>query len=175
MLFGDGASALIVSGDTSSNSLEVIDIALATDGGYVDDLGVRGPGTEFGTAASGNENSKPRMVGQSVILNASRKIMAACQDVLKRNSLQVADIRWLVPHQANANLLAQIARGLHFPVENGGLISVLEDLGNTSSASMGIALDSLRRSARIGPGDYLLLPAFGAGFSWGAGLCRATS
>lgn len=175
MLFGDGASALIVSGDTSSNSLEVIDIALATDGSYVDDLGVRGPGTEFGTAASGNENSKPRMVGQSVILNASRKIMAACQDVLKRNSLQVADIRWLVPHQANANLLAQIARGLHFPVENGGLISVLEDLGNTSSASMGIALDSLRRSARIGPGDYLLLPAFGAGFSWGAGLCRATS
>jgi len=175
MLFGDGASALIVSGDTSSHSLEVIDIALATDGSYVDDLGVRGPGTEFGTAASGNENSKPRMVGQSVILNASRKIMAACQDVLKRNSLQVADIRWLVPHQANANLLAQIARGLHFPVENGGLISVLEDLGNTSSASMGIALDSLRRSARIGPGDYLLLPAFGAGFSWGAGLCRATS
>ena len=175
MLFGDGASALIVTGDTRSNSLEVIDIALATDGGYVDDLGVRGPGTEFGTAASGNENSKPRMVGQSVILNASRKIMAACQDVLKRNSLQVADIRWLVPHQANANLLAQIARGLHFPVENGGLISVLEDLGNTSSASMGIALDSLRRSARIGPGDYLLLPAFGAGFSWGAGLCRATS
>ena len=175
MLFGDGASALIVSGDTSSNSLEVIDIALATDGSYVDDLGVRGPGTEFGTAASGNENSKPRMVGQSVILNASRKIMAACQDVLKRNSLQVADIRWLVPHQANANLLAQIARGLHFPVENGGLISVLEDLGNTSSASMGIALDSLRRSARIGPGDYLLLPAFGAGFSWGAGLCRTTS
>jgi len=175
MLFGDGASALIVSGDTSSHSLEVIDIALATDGSYVDDLGVRGPGTEFGTAASGNENSKPRMVGQSVILNASRKIMAACQDVLKRNSLQVADIRWLVPHQANANLLAQIARGLHFPVENGGLISVLEDLGNTSSASMGIALDSLRRSARISPGDYLLLPAFGAGFSWGAGLCRATS
>jgi len=175
MLFGDGASALIVSGDTSSHSLEVIDIALATDGSYVDDLGVRGPGTEFGTAASGNENSKPRMVGQSVILNASRKIMAACQDVLKRNSLQVADIRWLVPHQANANLLAQIARGLHFPVENGGLISVLEDLGNTSSASMGIALDSLRRSARIGPGDYLLLPAFGAGFSWGAGLCRTTS
>ena len=175
MLFGDGASALIVSGDTSSNSLEVIDIALATDGSYVDDLGVRGPGTEFGTAASGNENSKPRMVGQSVILNASRKIMAACEDVLKRNSLQVADIRWLVPHQANANLLAQIARGLHFSVENGGLISVLEDLGNTSSASMGIALDSLRRSARIGPGDYLLLPAFGAGFSWGAALCRTTS
>jgi len=175
MLFGDGASALIVTGDTRSNSLEVIDIALATDGSYVDDLGVRGPGTEFGTAASGNENSKPRMVGQSVILNASRKIMAACQDVLKRNSLQVADIRWLVPHQANANLLAQIARGLHFPVENGGLISVLEDLGNTSSASMGIALDSLRRSARIGTGDYLLLPAFGAGFSWGAGLCRTTS
>nr|MBA2732033.1 3-oxoacyl-ACP synthase [Acidobacteriota bacterium] len=75
--------------------------------------------------------------------------------------------------QANANLLAQVARGLKFPTDQGGVISVLEDYGNTSSASMGIALDTLRRSGRIQSEERILLPAFGAGFTWGAGLCVA--
>ena len=178
MLFGDGASALIVSGEKTDGALEIIDVNLATDGTYVDDLGLRCPGTEFGashTHSQGEHASDyfPRMVGQSVILQASRKIVAACQAVLQRNNLQAADVRWMVPHQANANLLAQVARGLKFPTDQGGVISVLEDYGNTSSASMGIALDTLRRSERIKEGEYLLLTAFGAGFTWGAGLCRA--
>jgi 3-oxoacyl-[acyl-carrier-protein] synthase-3 len=178
MLFGDGASAIIVSGEKTDGALEVLDINLATDGTYIDDLGVRCPGTEFGSlraqgSAESMADSFPRMVGQSVILQASRKIVAACQTVLQRNNLEAADLRWIVPHQANANLLAQVARGLKFPTDQGGVISVLEDYGNTSSASMGIALDTLRRSNRIQSGDYLLLPAFGAGFTWGAGLCRA--
>ena len=113
------------------------------------------------------------MNGQAVILQASRKIVAACQQVLERNQLAVADVRWMVPHQANANLLAQVARALRFPVDQGGVVSVVEETGNTSSASMGIALDHLRRSGRVEPNDNLLLPAFGAGFTWGAGLCRA--
>jgi 3-oxoacyl-[acyl-carrier-protein] synthase-3 len=176
MLFGDGASALIVSSEKREGALEIIDILLATDGAYVDDLGIRCPGTEFGTARSHplEEHAgdyMARMVGQSVILQASRKISAASQKVLERNSLTSDTVRWMVPHQANANLLAQVARSLRFPAE--GLVSVLEDFGNTSSASMGMALDTLRRSGRIEAGDYLLLPAFGAGFTWGAGLCRA--
>ena len=183
MLFGDGASALIVSGAAVSGAgnakpLEILDVFLATDGTYTDDLGIRCPGTEFGTSRSHESAAHPddytaRMVGQSVILQASRKIVAGCQTVLERNQLQATDIRWLVPHQANANLLAQIARSLKFSVDDGGLISVIEDYGNTSSASMGMALDTLRRTGRIEAGDYLLLPAFGAGFTWGAGLCRA--
>jgi 3-oxoacyl-[acyl-carrier-protein] synthase-3 len=176
MLFGDGASALIVSGEKTAGALEILDIHLATDGSYIDDLGMRCPGTEFGTALSYSsdehgEDYSARMVGQSVILQASRKMVAACQTVLQRNNLQVLDISWVVPHQANANLLAQVARGLRFPTDKGGVISVLEDYGNTSSASMGIALDTLRRSNRIQAGERILLPAFGAGFTWGAGLC----
>ena len=178
MLFGDGASALVVSGEGRDGALEMLDIHLATDGKYVDDLGLRAPGTEFGAAHTHDRSEHaadyfPRMVGQSVILQASRKIVAACQTVLQRNSLAATDVRWMVPHQANANLLAQVARGLKFPTDQGGVVSVLEEFGNTSSASMGIALDTLRRSGRIQPGEYLLLPAFGAGFTWGAGLCRA--
>ena len=179
MLFGDGASALLVSNEKTEGALEIVDIHLATDGTYVDDLGLRCPGTEFGashTHSTGENQSDyfPRMVGQSVILQASRKIVAACQAVLQRNNLTASDVRWMVPHQANANLLAQVARGLKFPTDQGGVISVLEDYGNTSSASMGIALDTLRRSGRIQSGDRLLLPAFGAGFTWGAGLCVAS-
>lgn len=178
MLFGDGASALVVSNERGDGALEILDIHLATDGTYIDDLGLRCPGTEFGTTRSHEwsehaEDYAARMVGQSVILQASRKIVAACQTVLQRNDLQATDIRWMVPHQANTNLLAQVARGLRFPTDQGGVISVLEDYGNTSSASMGIALDTLRRSGRIQPGERLLLPAFGAGFTWGAGLCQA--
>lgn len=178
MLFGDGASALIVSNEKTEGALEILDIELATDGAFVDDLGIRCPGTEFGTtrASQTSEHAadySARMVGQSVILQAGRKMVAACQAVLQRNNLTATDVRWIVPHQANANLLAQVARGIKFPTDQGGVISVLEDYGNTSSASMGIALDVLRRSGRIQAGDRLLLPAFGAGFTWGAGLCIA--
>src|SRR5262249_3818669 len=124
MLFGDGASALIVSGRDPSVSegaprqqLEILDVVLATNGQYVDDLGIRCPGTEFGNSRSHSPNNSPadylpRMNGQSVILQASRRIVAACQTVLERNQLSAPDVRWVVPHQANANLLAQVARGL---------------------------------------------------------------
>jgi 3-oxoacyl-[acyl-carrier-protein] synthase-3 len=178
MLFGDGASALIVSNERSEGALEILDINLATDGTYIDDLGIRCPGTEFGTTRSHGSDEYAadylaRMVGQSVILQASRKIVAACKIVLERNGLEATGVRWMVPHQANSNLLAQVARGLKFPTDQGGVVSVLEDYGNTSSASMGIALDTLRRSKRIQAGEHLLLPAFGAGFMWGAGLCVA--
>src|SRR5258705_6363554 len=172
MLFGDGASALIVSGEKQDASLEIVDILLATDGRYVDDLGIRSPGSEFATS-SPSSNEKPRMNGQTVIRHAARNIVEACNALLARNSLGIENIRWLVPHQANANLLRQIARSLNFPTDGDRVVSVLEEYGNTSSASMGIALDTLRRSRRIISGDYLLLPAFGAGFTWGAALCRA--
>lgn len=180
MLFGDGAAALIVGGEKNDGALEVLDVYLATDGSFVDDLGIRCPGTEYGVANGGasaeednKANSIPRMVGQSVIIQASRKLTAACQIILERHNLTASDVKWLVPHQANTNLLMQVARNLRFPTDGGELINVLEDYGNTSSASMGIALDTLRRSNRIAAGDNLLLPAFGAGFTWGAALCRA--
>ena len=175
MLFGDGAAALVVSAEPRASALEILDIYLATDGSYSDDLGIRCPGTEFGTARPHNPcehagDYAPHMNGQSVILQASRRMVAACRELLDRQNLSTGDVRWLVPHQANVNLLAQVARGLSLPECE--VVSVLENFGNTSSASMGIALDTLRRAKTIKGGDHLLLPAFAAGFTWGAGLCR---
>src|ERR1700687_4725393 len=174
MLFGDGASALIASAEPGKSSLQILDVFLATDGSYSDDLGIRSPGTEFGIKGTQPGDNSARMAGESVIRHASQKVVMACQSVIERNNLAIADVRWVVPHHANANLLAQIARNLHFSSEGGRLVSVLEDSGNTSSASMGIALDKLRRSTLVETGDYVLLPAFGAGFTWGAGLCVAS-
>lgn len=175
MLFGDGASALIVSAERQASSLEIIDVLAATDGSFVDALGIRSPGTEYGVFENQTDagDFKPRMVGQTVIRHAARKMVEACETLLARNNLTIGDIRWLVPHQANSNLLLQAARGLGFPAETDGVVSVIEDYGNTSSASIGIALDTLLRSGRVRAGDYLLLPAFGAGFTWGAALCKA--
>ena len=176
MLFGDGASALIISGEKRDDSLEIIDMLIATDGAYVDDLGIRSPGTEFGSRSSSSASAnddKPRMNGQTVIRHAGRNMVEACNGLLARNGLSIENIRWLVPHQANANLLRQIARDLNLPADGDRVVSVIEEYANTSSASMGIALHTLRRSRRIMAGDYLLLPAFGAGFTWGAALCRA--
>lgn len=187
MLFGDGASALIVSGAQDNHSgpnkagrMEIIDALLETDGQYCDDLGIRCPGSEFGAIPTHpvSENSgdySPRMKGQSVILHASRRMVASCRKILERNSLSASDIQWIVPHQANANLLAQVARGLGLGANDERMISVLSETGNTSSASMGIALDSLRRSGKINPGDHILLPAFAAGFTWGAVLGRVAA
>ena len=175
MLFGDGASAIVLSDEDGPDSLEVLDVLLMSNGSFVDDLGIRSPGTEFGNGLGLVETANdcaPRMMGQSVILQATRRMTSVCQSLLQRNNLRIEDIRWMVPHQANINLVLQVARFLNFKVQD-GVISVLEEFGNTSSASMGIALDVLLRSGRIERKDLILLPAFGAGFTWGAALCRA--
>ena len=170
MLFGDGAAALIVSSEGEEEALEIVDVHLATDGKYVDDLGIRSPGSEFRNHSEA-QDFEPRMNGQTVILQASRRMLSACQIVLERNSLTIDDVSWIVPHQANANLMLQLARGLGLKDTN-KIVSVIERTGNTSSASMGIALDELKRSGKVKSGDFVLMPAFAAGFTWGAALCR---
>jgi 3-oxoacyl-[acyl-carrier-protein] synthase-3 len=177
MLFGDGAAALIISGERRRAALEIIDVAIATDGSYADDLGVRAPGSQYGNhcgarRAADDADFKPRMNGQAVIVQASRRMTAISQEVLRRNALDISEVAWIVPHQANANLLAQVARNLRFAAGAERVVSLLEEYGNTSSAAMGMAIDHLRRSGRAQADDVILLPAFAAGFTWGAGLCR---
>jgi 3-oxoacyl-[acyl-carrier-protein] synthase-3 len=179
MLFGDGASAMIVSDEAGeAGGFEIVDVFLATNGSYVDDLGIRCPGTAVGAPASHPPaeyaaDYSPRMNGQAVIVQATRRIVAACKTVLERNQLAVTDVGWIVPHQANSNLLRQVAQRLGFTAED-RVVDTLADYGNTSSASMGIALDQLNRSGRVQAGEWLLLPAFGAGFTWGAALVRSS-
>jgi 3-oxoacyl-[acyl-carrier-protein] synthase-3 len=176
MLFADGAGAFIVSKAPREGALQVLDILLRTDGQYADKLGVRAPGTEYGPKPHAHTHERdfhPRMDGPAVLLRASRSMVAACRAVLNRNGLTAQEVRWVVPHQANINILHQVMRGLGISRHPERLVAVIEDYGNTSSASQTMALDALLRSGQLTKGDYVLMPAFGAGFTWGTALCRA--
>ncbi len=108
------------------------------------------------------------MNGKTVILHAARKITEAARSVLQRHNLAVQDIDLVIPHQANANLLVAISRQLEIPDTK--IVSILEWCGNTSSASILIALDWAYEQHLVRPGSHILFLAFGAGFAWGAAL-----
>lgn len=168
ILFGDGGSAMILSDSPQEGAMRLVDVLLRSEGEHVDALGIRAPGTAFSNPEP--SDYAPRMNGRIVIANALKCLCEASVELLAKNGLSVDDLGWIVPHQANANLLREFARKLNFPLER--VVSILEDLGNTSSASIGLALHELRGSRQLASGEYILMPAFGAGFTWGAALIQ---
>jgi 3-oxoacyl-[acyl-carrier-protein] synthase-3 len=172
-LFGDGAGACVLSRSTKAGSLQLLDVALFTDGAFAKDLAVLAPGTangerwQAGDAAS-RELEYPVMNGRTVILHAARKLGEAAQTVLARQGWSVQDVDLVIPHQANGNLLGALARQLGLPATK--VVSVVEWSGNTSSASILIALDWAYEQGLLLPGTRVLFAAFGAGFTWGAAV-----
>ena len=158
ILFGDGAGACVVA--PGSGALDVVDVRLASDGSFADALALAPDGPLV-------------MDGRTVILQASRKLPAAVRSVLEPHGLSPADVDLFVLHQANLNLLRGVARSLGVGEEK--LVLNVERLGNTSAASVLIALSEAAGSGRIRPGSRVVVAAFGAGFSWGAGLLHATA
>lgn len=156
ILFGDGAGACVVA--PGSGALDVVDVRLASDGTFADALALAPTGSLV-------------MDGRTVILQASRKLPAAIRSVLEPNGLSPADVDLFVLHQANLNLLKGVARSLGVGEEK--LVLNLERFGNTSAASVLIALSEAAGQGRIRPGARVVVAAFGAGFSWGAALLRS--
>lgn len=153
ILFGDGAGACIVS--PGPGAIEVTDIRFACDGALGDDLSLE-PGAPL------------VMNGRTVILQASRKLPAAVRDLLGRAGLQPADVDLFVLHQANLVLLRQVAKTL--AVDESRLFVNVDRYGNTSAASLLIALSEAAEQGLVSAGKRVVLGAFGAGFSWGAAL-----
>lgn len=179
MLFGDGAGACIVSREPNPNvpSLLVEDVLIASDGAFAEDLVVRAPGTANGARWLDAEHMASKlhhgsMNGRAVILHAVRKMSDAATEVLRRNDVCLDQIDVIVPHQANANLLRQLAKRLGVSEER--VVSNIARYGNTSGASAFIALHQSFEEKRLSSGTRVLIAAFGAGFTWGAALCRAT-
>jgi 3-oxoacyl-[acyl-carrier-protein] synthase-3 len=180
MLFGDGAGAFVLSAsrgwENQRTVLRLEDILISTDGSFAEDLIVRVPGTGNGRAWLEQEHldaglHRGRMNGRNVILHAVRKLSEAATEITRRNGACLDQIELLVPHQANLNLLKALAKKLSIPEER--VIVNLDRLGNTSSASAFVALWQAHQARRLRPGSLLLILAFGAGFTWGAALCRA--
>ena len=161
VLFGDGAGAVVLE---ASDAPGLLATELHADGRHVGILCV--PGSVSGGKVSGDPLLK--MDGQAVFKLAIGVLGDVARAVLAKAGRSEADIDWLIPHQANLRIMQGTARKLKLPMEK--LIVTVDEHGNTSAASIPLALDQGVRSGRIARGDTLLLEGVGGGFTWGAVL-----
>ena len=163
VLFADGAGAVVLK---PAETPGIVSTHLHADGAYKDLLYLpAGVSTGF--------KDKPiaiKMSGNEVFKVAVTKLGQAVDEALTANGLPKSAIDWLVPHQANHRIIQAMARKLDLPMER--VIVTVQDHGNTSAASVPLALDTGVRDGRIRPGQLLLLESFGGGFTWGSALVR---
>lgn len=168
VLFGDGASACVVS--NQGNGLLVRDICLGADGELAELLilpagGSRKPASQETLCA--NEHYL-KMEGKEVFKHAVRRMESASKMCLDRAGLKESEISWLIPHQANMRIIEAIAKRFEVPSEK--VFLTIHKYGNTSASSIGIALAELLKTHKICNGENILLTAFGAGLTWGASV-----
>ena len=161
VLFGDGAGAVVLE---ASETPGILSSDLHADGKHVEILCV--PGTVYGGKVHGNPLL--RMDGQAVFKLAVGVLEEAARTVLKKAGKTEADIDWLIPHQANIRIMQGTARKLKLPMDK--LVVTVDQHGNTSAASIPLALDAAVRSGKVKKGDTLMLEGVGGGFTWGAVL-----
>lgn len=161
VLFADGAGAVILE---ASDKPGIIATSLYADGHYKDSLQVPA-GISTGYAKLKNDSAYIHMQGNEVFKVAVKVMKQMVDEILDNNNIEKQDIDWLIPHQANERIIALIADKLDLPMEK--VVLTIGDHGNTSAASVPLALDIASRDGRIKRGHKLLLEAFGAGFTWG--------
>lgn len=161
VLFGDGAGAVVLE---ASDTPGILASDLHADGQYVGILCV--PGNVSGGEVLGDPLLK--MDGQAVFKLAVGVLEKAARATLAKANLTDADIDWLIPHQANIRIMQSTAKKLHLPQEK--VVVTVHDHGNTSAASIPLALDHGVRAGQVKPGQTVLLEGVGGGFTWGAVL-----
>jgi 3-oxoacyl-[acyl-carrier-protein] synthase-3 len=161
ILFGDGAGAVVLE---QSSEEGILGFDLGADGSYGELLAV----------ASVGSNEEPphyvKMKGNEVFKVAVRTMVESAQRVLEKTGVKPEEVKLLVPHQANVRIINAVAERLGIPTEK--IFINLNKYGNTSAASIPIALDEAVREGRAKEGDLVLMVAFGGGFTWGACVAR---
>ena len=174
VLFGDGAGAVVVRGadDQSLKGRGVLGIRLHSDGSKHDLIRVPAGGSRLPTSVEtvARQEHVLRMQGASLFRIAVRRLEQAVQDLLKEFGIRIDELGQVVLHQANGRILSNVAGRLNIPADR--LASVIDRYGNTSSASLPIALDAAVRAGRIQADDVVLLGTFGGGLTWATGLVR---
>lgn len=174
VLFGDGAGAVVVRGeeDRSSKGCGVLGIRLHSDGSKHDLIRVPAGGSRVPASAEtvARRDHVLRMQGASLFRIAVRRVEQAVQEILKEFGVRVDELGQVVLHQANGRILSNVADRLGIPAER--LTSVIDRYGNTSSASLPIALDAAVRAGQVRTDDVVLLGSFGGGLTWATGLVR---
>jgi len=155
VLFGDGAGSVILS---RSDSAGIISTTIGSNGSYKDLLTVN-PDTDF-----------IEMKGNDVFKIAVNTMGKLAQETLDSNNLSIDQIDWMIPHQANSRIINAIAKKISLP--NDKVILTVDSHGNTSAASIPLAIDNARVNDRLKKDNLVLLEAFGAGFTWGSTLLK---
>ena len=171
VLFGDGAGAAVM-GPALGDGRGVLSTRLYTDASLTESLCIPAGGSRERITPEGllQKRDKVQMVGKDIFKAAVKNMTQASRAALDTAGMPTDSVRWVVPHQANLRIITQIAERLDIPLER--FVINIERYGNTSSASIPIALDEGIRDGRIKPGDTVLMCALGAGVSWGSALVR---
>lgn len=166
VLFGDGAGAVVVE---AAKRPGILSTHLHADGKYEHLLTVDS-GISQGYDRVREGSAYMRMQGNEVFKMAVNTLGRIAQETLSANNMENGDLDWLVPHQANIRIIAAAAKKLKMPMDR--VVITVDMHGNTSAASVPLALDTAVRDGRIETGDIVLLEAFGGGFTWGSALLR---
>ncbi|MBK1841396.1 ketoacyl-ACP synthase III [Azospirillum sp. YIM B02556] len=167
VLFGDGAGAIVLEGYEAkgdSSDQAVLSTHLHSDGSQYDLLYVDGGASSTGTIGH------VRMHGQEIFRHAVSKLSAVVEEALAANGLEATDIDWMVPHQANRRIIDGLARKMKLSPEK--VVLTVDRHGNTSAASIPLALGEAVADGRIKRGDLILMEAIGGGLTWGSALIR---
>jgi len=166
ILFGDGAGAFVL--QASDEPGGVLSAVMHSDGSGGDLLTLAGGGSRFPANESTLLNGKHyiQMDGKEVFRFATRVMASATQEVLACAGLKLEDVQWIVPHQANIRIIEAAARGLKLPMDR--FIVNLERYGNTSTASIPMAMVEALEKGQIKPGEKIVMVGFGGGLTWGA-------
>jgi 3-oxoacyl-[acyl-carrier-protein] synthase-3 len=171
ILFGDAAGAVVL-GSVENGNKGILSTRLRTDGSHVKTLYVPAGGSRNPTNPETVQNNEHTIMmnGKEVFKVAVRSMEEISRQALKEAGVTIDQVSLVIPHQANRRIIEALADRLGVPL--GKVMINLDKYGNTSAASVPVALDEARRTGRIKAGDVVLLNAFGAGFAWGAAVVR---
>lgn len=164
VLFGDGAGAVVAEAYEGPDDLGILSTHLHSDGTYYDMLHTDGGPSSTGTTGV------TKMQGQEVFKHAVKNLADVVEETLAANKLEPSAIDWLVPHQANKRIIDSTAKKLAMSADK--VVLTVSEHGNTSAASIPLALSTAVNDGRIKKGQMVLLEAMGGGFTWGAALVR---
>ena len=171
ILFGDGAGAAIISATEDKNEA-IVDVLASADGKHGELLMTPGGGSK-NPIREHNVNEKlqyMKMAGNEVFKVAVKTLTNDVVQILEKNKMTSKDVDIFIPHQANHRIIEAVRTKLNFPIEKTAM--TIEKYGNTSSASIPMAINDMYESGRIKYGDLMLLDAFGGGFTWGSALIK---
>ncbi len=174
VLFGDGGAAVIIEGIENDENRGLLSTHLFSDGRFASKLWMETPSPKdkptFSYEMIDKKRCFPKMDGKHVFVNAVEKMPQAVWAALEYNHMTIDDVDHLIPHQANDRISLMVAQKLGIPVPK--VIRNIDRLGNTTAASIPIALDESVRNGRIKKGDIVALTSFGSGYTWASALMR---